>query len=194
MPENARGHGTPGGPLPGHLREAVLVRPCAQTFHLMHRIGQCDITMWPNIGVPQRKNPVHVGRPRSDPPNGQQCGAAFFLWRRRNPAEAHLPRHDVECEVVAIPGLLSREAHLAQSLCTQLHHTRGTHTASVGTQSPVHGACGVERHLLLEDHADKGRKAGLPRPERRRPETLYDTGQRCVLRRKGGGGHLERGS
>jgi hypothetical protein len=82
---------------------------------------------------------------------------------------------------MTVVGFLSGQAKIPQPSHLQRIDAISGHTSEMAIEPAIHRACSGQRHLLLKDDPDKGRKAGAASPEGRFAQLIEDTGEIGVL-------------
>ena len=172
MPENARGHCSPGRPRSGESAELLVVGKAPQPLDLLCRFGQRKIAVGPDIGATQRHQQVDVRGPGTDAGNLEQPGAPRMVIELRQVAEREGAIDDAYGELSTVRRLLTRQAGVAKPGFPEPGDTGGRHATGSSLESRVRRAAGRKGHLLLQNDADKRREPWATRAERWWPEAI----------------------
>lgn len=174
MPENPRGHCSPGRPRAGHTPESLLGGAAAEPLDLVRCLGQSKISVRPDVGATESHEQVDVCGPRSDAGNQQQARSRFVVLEAREVAQREPAIDDAGGEHPTIRCFLAGKTGFAEPGFAEPCDSTGRNSAGGSLQSRIGRAGGGKGDLLLKNDADKRCEAGPTRPEWGWPPTPHD--------------------
>jgi hypothetical protein len=177
MPEDARRHCSPGRPRAGHTPESILGGTAAEPLDPVCGLGQGKIPVRPDVGATESHQQVDVRGPRANAGNQQQTRSRVVVLKVREVAERELTIDDASGEPSTVRCFLAGQTGPPEAGFAEHGDSTWRHSTGGSLQPRIGRAGRCQRDLLLENDADKRRKAGPTRPEWRWPPTPYHAGE-----------------
>ena len=164
-------------PLFRELFELDWPGPVIQTFQLLHRHCQRQISRGPDVSPSHRHQQVHIGAPRTNPLNPRKHDPRFVITQTRESDKIQLTANNRSGKIDEVRRLLPRHSKTPQVAITQLNKPQWRERLNRGFEPAEHRLRRLQRHLLLEDDVCECLKTSGSTPKRR-------SAVRCMYRRQ----------